>query len=227
MKRFQLALMVVGIILGVLLALQFRITREIRGTEPVQRVQELSAQLDHLKIERDAVQAQVDSLRSRFDRISADSETKEELERARIEAGVTELTGPGVEVTLNDSSTSLRPGENPNLFVLHDEDILKVLNELRAAGAEAISISGQRVLATTEVRCNGPTILLNKKRLAPPYIISAIGNPDTLENSLKMRGGVAETLQYWGIQVVVKKLPQVTVPAYNGALKFEYAGASG
>lgn len=230
MKKFQWALAAVGIILGLMLAFQFRVTREIQKTEPVIRAQELSTQLNQMKKERDAVQSQVDSLRSQLDRISAgpkSTELKEELERARIEAGTTELAGPGVEVTLNDSNISLRPGENPNLFVLHDEDVLRVLNELRAAGAEAISISGQRLLATTEVRCNGPTILLNKKRLAPPYVITAIGNPDTLESSLKMRGGVAETLQFWGIQVAVKKLPQVTVPAYNGALKFEYAKASG
>ena len=81
-------------------------------------------------------------------------------------------------------------------------------------------------MATTEVRCTGPTILLNKnKRLAPPYVITAIGNPDILESSLKMKGGVAETLQFWGIQVAVKKLPEVIVPAYSGGIRFEYAEA--
>jgi len=230
LRKIQWALAAVGLILGIMLAFQFRITREIQKTESVQRAEELSAQLTRLKKERDAVQAEVDGLRSRLDKISAgpkEAGLKEELEQARIEAGVTELTGPGVEVTLNDSNISLRTGENPNLFVLHDEDVLRVLNELRAAGAEAVSISGQRLLATTEVRCNGPTILINKKRLAPPYVITAIGNPDTLESSLKMRGGVAETLQFWGIQVAVKKMPQVTVPAYNGALRFDYARPAG
>lgn len=217
--------------MGVLLAYQFRITKEIQSMEPVVKTQQLAAQINALKKERDSLQAQVDELRSRLDKIAAGpqvADLKDELEKARIEAGFTELTGPGVEVTLNDSSISLRPGENPNLYVLHDEDVLKVLNEIKAAGAEAVAINGERLLSTTEVRCTGPTVVLNKnKRLAPPYVITAIGNPDTLESSLRMKGGVAETLQFWGIQVTVKKLPQVTVPAYTGGIRFEYARAAG
>lgn len=230
MKSFQWALAVVGLVLGIMLAFQFRVTREIQKAEPVQRAQQLYEQLNQMKKEREALQAEVESLRGRLEQITTGpraSELKEELEKAGIMAGVTELTGPGVEVTLNDSNISLRPGENPNLFVLHDEDILRVLNELKAAGAEAISINGQRILAGSEVRCTGPTILVNKKRLAPPYVITAIGDPDILDSSLKMRGGVAETLRFWGIQVAVKKLPQVTVPAYGGAIGFEYAKAAG
>lgn len=229
MKRFQLVLLVVGLFLGMILAYQFRVTREIQSTEPVQRTQQLAAQVSQLRKERDTLQSRVDSLRSNLDKVSTGLQATgitDGLAYAGIMAGVTELNGPGVEVTLNDSNFSLKPGENPNLYVLHDEDVLRVLNEIRAAGAEAISINGQRLLATTEIRCTGPTIVLNKnKRLAPPYVITAIGNPDTIESSLKMKGGVAETLQFWGIQVSVKKLPQVTVPAHSGAIKFEYAKA--
>jgi len=231
LKGLQWTLAVGGLILGIMLAYQFRVTSEINKTEPVQRTQLLALQLNQLKEDRDSLQEQVNSLRTEFDRVSAgpqDIELKEGLDQARILAGVTELSGPGVEVTLNDSNITLKPGENPNLYVLHDEDVLHVLNELRAAGAEAISINGQRLLAGTEVRCTGPTIVLNRdKRLAPPYVISAIGDPNTLESAIKLKGGVAETLQFWGIQVGVKKMSQVTVPAYSGGIKFEYAQAAG
>lgn len=231
MKGFQWGLALVGLVLGIMLAFQFRVTREINKTEPVQRAQQMSAELSQLKKDRDSFQARVAELRATLDQLPAgprESELKEELDMARILAGVTELSGPGVEVTLNDSNISLKPGDNPNLYVLHDEDVLRVLNEIRAAGAEAISINGQRLLANTEIRCTGPTIVLNKnKRLAPPYVITAIGNPDTLEGSIKMKGGVAETLQFWGIQVGVKKIPQVTVPPYSGGISFDYAKAAG
>lgn len=231
MRWFHWAFALAGLVMGVLLAYQFRITREIQSMEPVVKAQQLTAQIIALKKERDFWRARVDELRTRLDKTATGTQVedlKAELEKARIEAGFTELTGPGVEVTLNDSGISLRPGENPNLYVLHDEDVLKVLNEIKAAGAEAVSINGERLLATTEVRCTGPTVVLNKnKRLAPPYVITAIGNPDTLESSLRMKGGVAETLQFWGIQVNVKKLPQVTVPAYTGGIRFEYAKPAG
>jgi len=228
---FQWILAIAALILGIVLAFQYRITRDVRINVPVQRAQELSAQVGQLKKERDFSQAQVASLREQLDKATAGiggDALKKELELARIVAGVTDVTGPGIEITLNDSNINLRPGDNPNLYVLHDEDVLRVLNELKAAGAEAIAFNGQRLLATTEVRCTGPTVVLNKnKRLAPPYIITAIGNPDTLENALKMRGGVAEILQFWGIQITVKKLSQVTVPAYTGGIKFEYARPAG
>ncbi len=230
-KGFQWGLALVGLVLGIMLAFQFRVTREINKTEPVQRAQQMSAELSQLKKDRDSFQARVAELRATLDQLPAgprESELKEELDMARILAGVTELSGPGVEVTLNDSNITLKPGDNPNLYVLHDEDVLRVLNEIRAAGAEAISINGQRLLSNTEIRCTGPTIVLNKnKRLAPPYVITAIGNPDTLEGSIKMKGGVAETLQFWGIQVGVKKIPQVTVPPYSGGISFDYAKAAG
>ncbi|MFA4886020.1 MAG: DUF881 domain-containing protein [Desulfotomaculaceae bacterium] len=231
MKGFQWALALVGLVLGIMLAFQFRVTKEINKTEPIQRAQRVSAEVSQLKKDRDSLQARVGELRATLDQLPAgprDSELKEELDMARVLAGVTELSGPGVEVTLNDSNISLKPGDNPNLYVLHDEDVLRVLNEIRAAGAEAISINGQRLLSNTEIRCTGPTIVLNKnKRLAPPYVITAIGNPDTLEGSIKMKGGVAETLQFWGIQVGVKKIPQVTVPPYSGGISFDYAKAAG
>ncbi|MDD3653324.1 MAG: DUF881 domain-containing protein [Desulfotomaculaceae bacterium] len=231
LKSAHLMLLMVGLILGILLAFQFRFTREIQHTESVQRVTELSEQVNQMKEDRKSLQAEIDTLRNNLDRAASvplTDELKEELAKAKVLAGVSELTGPGVEVTLNDSTITIRPGENPNLYVLHDEDLLRVLNEIKAAGAEAISINGQRLLATTEVRCTGPTIVLNKNyRLAPPYVISAIGNPDTLEKSLKMKGGVAETLQFWGIQVSVKKLNQVKIPAYSPGIKYEYSLVAG
>jgi uncharacterized protein YlxW (UPF0749 family) len=231
LKGLHWTIAIVGLALGVLLAMQFKLTTEINKTEPVQRTQLVANQVNGLKNDRELLQGEVNSLRSSLDEISAgpdDAELKEQLDRSRILAGVTELRGPGVEVTLNDSNIALKPGENPNLYVLHDEDVLRVLNEIRAAGAEALSLNGERILASTEVRCIGPTIVLNKdKRLAPPFVITAIGDPDTLESSIKMKGGVAETLQFWGIQVGVKKMNQVTVPAYSGGVKFDYAKAAG
>lgn len=231
MKGLHWTIVIVGLALGVLLAMQFKLTTEINKTEPVQRTQLVANQVTGLKNDRELLQGEVNSLRSSLDEISAgpdDAELKEQLDRARILAGVTELRGPGVEVTLNDSNIALKPGENPNLYVLHDEDVLRVLNEIRAAGAEALSLNGERILAGTEVRCVGPTIVLNKdKRLAPPFVITAIGDPNTLESSIKMKGGVAEILQFWGIQVGVKKMNQVTVPAYSGGVKFDYAKAAG
>lgn len=205
------------LIFGVTLAWQLRIARDMQN-EGIRRIEELSDQVAGTKQKCDALQAEVAKISAQLDNLSAGPlvpQAKESTGSAEILAGVTELTGNGVEVSLKDSNISLKPGDNPNLYVVHDEDILKVVNELKAAGAEAISVNGQRLIATTEINCSGPTIRVNKKPLAPPFIITAIGNPETLESSLKMKGGVAEILQLYGIQVLIKKLSQLTIPAYT------------
>nr|WP_315988771.1 DUF881 domain-containing protein [Desulforamulus aquiferis] len=80
------------------------------------------------------------------------------------------------------------------------------------------------MIATSEIRCIGPTILTNKnKRLPAPFTIKAIGNPQTLENSLFMKGGVVEQLKIWGIQVQVRKQTNLDVPGFSGAISFDYA----
>jgi uncharacterized protein YlxW (UPF0749 family) len=147
-----------------------------------------------------------------------------ELSKARLASGLIAVKGPGVVVVLNDSSKSIQPGEDPNLYLIHDEDLLKVVNELRAAGAEAISINGQRMLAVSEIRCAGPTIQVNGNRIAPPFAISAIGDPALLESSLRMKGGVLENLVFWGIQTSLEKPKEVVIPGYPGTIKFKHAG---
>ena len=151
------------------------------------------------------------------------SEGERILKELRLRSGMTALTGPGVVVTIDDSKIQSKAGENQNLYIIHDDDLLKVINELRAAGAEAISVNGQRLMATSEIRCAGPTLSVNNVRSAPPYEIRAIGDSATLESALRRRGGVMETLQVWGIQLEVKAAQDIVVPAYKGASKFSFA----
>ena len=226
-RDVQWVIILVGVIMGLMLTIQFRATQQINMNVPVQRAKGLTTQLEKVRVDRQELKEKVEKLQTELDQAVQGlqlSDQKSKLETARIEAGISKVVGKGVEVTLNDSNVSLRPDENPNLYVLHDEDVLKVLNELKASGAEAISINDQRLLATSEVRCVGPTILVNKtKRLAPPFVIYAIGDPVTMESALKMRGGVIESLKVWGIQVNVKKQDSVVVPAYSGTVSYEFA----
>lgn len=219
-KKGQWAIGLVCVILGLMLAVQFRTTSDIRASVGYQRMEDLTLQLNETEKERAALQEELGKLRTQLAKGEGSSG---ELARVRMEAGLTTVTGPGVILTLDDSKRSRQPGENPNLYLIHDDDLLKVINELRAAGAEAISINDQRLLAMSEIRCAGPTLSVNNSRSAPPYEIRAIGNPQTLENALKMRGGVIETLQFWGIQVTVKKNESLIIPAFKGTYRFEYA----
>jgi len=167
-KSYYWLLLAVGLVMGIILSMQFRSTKEIAKNTPSQeRSQILSQELEENIKQREKLQLQAKELRDSLDEALTGLELailKEELDRVRELAGLTEIVGPGVEVTLKDSSNAIQPGQNPNSFILHDEDVLKVLNELKAAGALAISINGQRIIFSSEVRCIGPTILVNKNQ---------------------------------------------------------------
>ena len=138
--------------------------------------------------------------------------------------------GAGVIISLDDNrkdaeaAEASNPGQfNPDDYLIHDRHLLYIVNDLRAAGAEAISINDQRVVTTTEVRCAGTTILVNATRLAPPYIIRAIGNPDDLSAVLDSPENEYNILKMAGFPVSVESSQAVLVPAYKGSYQFSYA----
>ena len=145
------------------------------------------------------------------------------MDELKARAGETEMEGKGIVFTLDDSKQAAKAGENKNLYIIHDDDLLRVVNELRSAGAEAISLNGQRLIGSSEIRCVGPTVLVNERRLAAPFVISAIGNPQTLESSLKLRGGVIENFKFWGIKADIVQSDKVRIPAFKGKRTFEFA----
>lgn len=210
----------VFVIVGFILSTEFRQEEEPENVKPDQRIEELSLRILRLERERDDLQQKILMLQEEFEISPEDFLTIEDL---RVKAGLTPLEGSGVIVRMDDSKMDERLGENPNLYVIHDEDILRIVNELRAAGAEAISINGQRLIATSEIRCAGPTLSVNNVRSAPPYEIIAIGDKNSLENSIKMRGGVEDALKVWGIQIDVQTLEKVYIPPYSGEFRHVFA----
>lgn len=134
---------------------------------------------------------------------------KETLEKRKMQAGYTDLQGEGVVIKLEDSQRELREGENPNDLVIHDQDILILLNDLKVAGAEALSVNGQRIVGNTEIKCTGATIKVNGFTYGQPFIIKAIGNPEQLEAAVlspNSYGNILQTLYRIQIQVEKKEV---------------------
>lgn len=215
LKQGQFSITLVCIILGIMMAVQFRATENIRSTLPYQRAEDLTQRLKQVEKERDELTEQLQGLKQ-----SSGGTTTEAIQMV---AGLVPLHGAGVIITVDDTKPAPSPGKNPDLFLIRDEDILKIFNELRASGAEAIAINNQRLIASSEVRTAGPFLSVNNMNLSAPYEIKAIGDPATLETALKIRGGVIETLQFWGIQISVKQSNSVELPAHKGTFHFRYA----
>ena len=148
-----------------------------------------------------------------------------QLVRTELVAGITDVEGPGVTVIMTDSPSQIVTDylNDPNYYIIHDTDILSVVNELRDAGAEAIAVNGERLIATSEIRCAGSIVSVNNRRYAAPYIITAIGDADALESALKMLGGVVDQLAMWGIGVNVEKSALIVIKGYEGVMTFKHA----
>ena len=109
---------------------------------------------------------------------------------------------------------------------MHDYDLLYLINELRAAGAEAISIrSGrieERLTGLSFVRCTGPTVVVNNTRLTAPFTINAIGDPDIIIQALEMPSGIVEQLRAYGLDITVEKKELIEIPAYDLPVRYRF-----
>ena len=223
---------IVCVILGILLALQFKSVRE-NAVDPLNtaRAQTLQTLLNEEREENDRLQSQNRELQQEvqsYREAAANEDTSgsqtmlDEIARLEKIAGLTDVVGPGVEVVLNDSTAANTTGDESN-YLIHDSDILSVINELRDAGAEALSLNGHRILSTTEIRCSGAVVTVNGRRTSAPFVIDAIGDQETMFNALMMRNGVVDVLRQWSIEVEVTEVDDLLIKAYDGTIDYQYA----
>ncbi|HEV3475115.1 MAG TPA: DUF881 domain-containing protein [Actinomycetota bacterium] len=186
----RVAVAVAALLLGLLTVLAAtqprRASRDIRRLELVdliraedQRVRRLRAAVTDLRAEVAALEGtQGVGLR----------DLREEVQTLAVRAGGAALEGPGVTVTLDDSSSRRSPTGDPNDLIVHEQDIQTVVNALWAAGAEAVAVNGERLTSTSAVRCAGNTLLLHGALHSPPYRIQAIGDPQELAELVSQPG---------------------------------------
>jgi uncharacterized protein YlxW (UPF0749 family) len=149
----------------------------------------------------------------------------DELQKAKMLAGLTEVYGQGIIVTLRDSQK--RPPSNRTFDrvnnLIHDQDLQVVVNELFASGAEAIAIKDQRITSRTAIRCAGPIVQVNGVPISAPYQVYAIGDPNSLMNALNMPGGVLDSIRFYDPEMVrVEAKQQIVLPAYTGSTEIRY-----
>ncbi len=174
-------------------------------------IAQLSEKLDDMRLQIEAYrQAKEDET------IDYEAFLRAEIESMKKMAGVVDLAGPGVIIIVSDGTRELQSLENPNNVLVHDLDIRYVVDDLRNAGAEAISINNQRILFDrTRIVCTGPTIKINDQVFAPPYVIQAIGDRKLLESAINAPGSFSEDLRAWGVYLEVYTSVHVVIPAFE------------
>lgn len=145
-----------------------------------------------------------------------------ELLKYKMFSGAQAVHGPGIKVIINDGNRPLYDGENINDILVHDADIVMVVNELRRAGAEAIAVNGQRIVNTTEIVCAGYTIRINGITYARPFVITAIGDATRMSSVLLSDVGYGTSLKDWGVLVETEVLDDLTIDGYTGVFANKY-----
>jgi uncharacterized protein YlxW (UPF0749 family) len=143
------------------------------------------------------------------------------LQEAKMMAGLTEVEGPGITVTLRDSNRKLANDFTDNELNIHDGDVIRMTNELWNAGAEAISVNNHRIAPRTYIRCNGNIINVDGIPIASPISIKALGDPDTMIGALKLRNGVIDEIKSMDPNMVeITRFTRARLPAYTGSTAF-------
>lgn len=141
---------------------------------------------------------------------------EDELVQVDMTLGKTDVQGEGIEVTLRET-------DNEEVARINADDLLVIVNSLKMAGAEAISINEERIINMTDiVDINETFIKINGKRILAPYIIKAVGNSSHLESALTGNGGHLDEMKKIGQDVSIQKLNKVKILKYNDEIKMKY-----
>ncbi|HEY9721937.1 MAG TPA: DUF881 domain-containing protein [Oscillatoriaceae cyanobacterium] len=214
MKRWIIPVTSVSVIIGALLSVQYKSQADARSPDPGHRLEDLAFMLKNTENANDQLTEQVTALQSRLQATKLPAKDDRPLYPT--------VRGPGLVVTITENASQDQTGDGTSA-VVHAEDLLKIVNELRSGGAEAIALNGQRLTEVSEIITAGQHIVVNKKPIVAPYEILAIGPIQDMLNTLSLRGGVVEYLQFYGIQVKSKPEKSLVVPGVKHVPDLRYA----
>ncbi len=191
------------------------------------QVTDLEEEQDTLRQELATANAQVQRLQQQS---TGSSVALEELNRqlavARLQTGLSAVRGPGITVEIADSKRVVPPGENPSSFIVLVDDLRDIVTALWASGAEAISINGERLVATSSIYGVGASVLVNTAFLSPPFRIEAIGDDGLLERFQAhpaFIGRVAQRIDFFGLEFASQVSTELRLPAFIGSTRFRWA----
>ena len=218
-RTAQFTLALVCLVFGALLMIQFRtqgkiVQAQIADSAADQRTiisslyeanVELRREADKLALQQAEYQRSIDD--------SGLTNMVGDLNTIRVFTGLSEVSGPGVELTV---PPEMRP-----------EYVQDLINEFRNAGAEAIALNEQRVVAATAVSSYQGKLVVNQTIVEPPFVFRAIGHPDTLDRALQRKGGMLSFLRntYPNASIELTKQPSLTLPLYKGNTQLRVAQA--
>ncbi len=233
-RKWLLPITIMCFIAGFFLTFQLKVMAGISTVNPIsERNTNLITIINDLEEEIKNQEELIGETRDNLDKLQEEQikgrlqELQDSLKTAKILAGLTPVAGKGIVITVDDNTEGLKanPDDDPNKYIIHYSQLLNIVSELKVGGAEAISINGQRLITTSEIRCVGNLILINTTRIAPPFEISAIGSPRLLAEIVTASELAIMKLSNYPVDL--KEVEELIIPAYKGDLQFKYAQTKG
>ncbi len=231
LKKKYLLISFVALLLGLMISSQYKLIDKnyLGGMIPTRKLSKMKSELEDLHAEKDLLTEKVNELQEKLDKLILEevdddlaiSTLNQDLNNFKMLAGFTNLQGEGVAVYLDNSPSENEVKESD---IAQDYNlILFLVNELNAAGSEAISINDQRYISRSEIRGIDDHILVNGVSLKPPYIIKAIGNKDVLATALEQRFGIIDIIRKRGYFCEINKLNDLRIMGSNKVFDWKYA----
>ncbi len=227
----QIAIGIVCVFLGIIIAMQYKVFQvSLSGGDSLFKKQtDLTNELFVLREEKDQLNSELNDVRTKLQEIEESASTdnaiiknlKDDVREYEILAGMTDVVGQGIVITI-DNPPNDQSGLTDVSVVNEYDEIVKLVNDLNAAGAEAISINEQRVIAISEIRAAGNSINVNFVPQTAPIVIKAIGKKSALEGAITFRYGQVTKLREASLLVDVKAIDEVLIPRYHGLVNFQY-----
>lgn len=230
-KSMIITIGIVCFLLAMVIFMQFKVVQETEETNiNTMQEAELRQELANWKMKYEKTKEKYEeisnTLQTYNEESTTDNKTKEtlekELENLELALGKTNVEGEGVIITLSEKKTD-ELGEEEDIISIRAEDLVYIINYLKDAGAEAISINGERIVNTTDIADVGETIKINSRYLRTnTYEIKAIGNSSYLESSIFGKGSYVEQLNITGIKAEIERTNKVQISKYDGDFEIKY-----
>jgi len=218
----SILLMILLLMIGTIISIQIRegisiqkkysVSKENYSAYQKQLV-DLREKNTQLKSDNDQLSDQKDTLTENVLKEQGFSALAQSLADARRLAGLTSVSGEGVIVTLNDSSVT-DPTDISQYSLIHSQDVQYVVDLLKASGATAMSINGERIVCTTSITCTGPTIRVNNSRYPVPFVISAICDPESTYDILQ-NDSYLQYRKQSSVEIDLDIQRDLTIPAFT------------